>query len=63
MNAPVGALAPTPGQLALARLLADGGRRRDIGITHVDAAAYTDPARHAAEPIWRFRTTASASRC
>ncbi|WP_339347914.1 SRPBCC family protein [uncultured Sphingomonas sp.] len=49
MNAPVGALAPTPGQLALARLLADGGRRRDIGITHVDAAAYTDPARHAAE--------------
>ena len=49
MNAPVGALAPTPGQLALARLLADGGRRREIGITHVDAAAYTDPARHAAE--------------
>ena len=49
MNAPVGALAPTPGHLALARLLAAGGRRRDIGITHVDAAAYTDPARHAAE--------------
>lgn len=49
MNAPFGALAPTPGQLALARLLADGGRQREIGITHVDAAAYTDPARHAAE--------------
>ena len=49
MNALVAELAPTRGQLALAQLLADGGRRRDIGVTHVDAAAYTDPARHVAE--------------
>ena len=49
MNAPVGPLTPTSGQLALAQLLADGGRTRDAGITHVDAAAYIDPARHAAE--------------
>ena len=40
---------PTAGQLALARLLADGGTRPERGITHVDAAAYTSPARHAAE--------------
>lgn len=56
MNAPVAALAPTAGQLALAKLLADGGRRRDIGITHVDAAAYTEPARHAAEQARIFAT-------
>ncbi|UVO49307.1 aromatic ring-hydroxylating dioxygenase subunit alpha [Sphingomonas sp. SUN019] len=53
MNAPVlnlGArLEPTSGQLALASLLADGGSKRQAGITHVDASAYTDPARHAAE--------------
>lgn len=49
MNAPAGALGPTPGQLALARTLADGGRRREAGLTHVDAAAYTDPARHTTE--------------
>lgn len=49
MNAPEGSLTPTDGQLALARLLAEGGRRRDVGVTHVDAAAYTDPARHRAE--------------
>lgn len=49
MNAPAGALRPTPGQLALAQMLADGGRRREAAITHVDAAAYTDPARHLAE--------------
>ncbi|MDQ2891544.1 MAG: aromatic ring-hydroxylating dioxygenase subunit alpha [Pseudomonadota bacterium] len=42
-------IAPTPGQLALAATLADGGTRRADAITHVDAAVYTDPARHAAE--------------
>ena len=40
---------PTHGQLALAKLLAEGGTREDRGITHVDAAHYTDAARHAAE--------------
>ena len=40
---------PTAGQLALATLLAQGGTRTDRGITHVDAAAYTSPGRHAAE--------------
>lgn len=40
--------APTEGQLALAARLAAGGDRGD-GVTYVDAAAYTDPARHAAE--------------
>jgi glycine betaine catabolism A len=49
MNAPVGRLEPTSGQLALASLLADGGTNRSLGITHVDASAYTNPARHAAE--------------
>jgi phenylpropionate dioxygenase-like ring-hydroxylating dioxygenase large terminal subunit len=42
-------IAPTAGQLALAKKLADGGERRGGGITHVDAAAYTDPARYEAE--------------
>lgn len=53
MNAPAtrfaAALAPTPGQLALATALADGGTQRRPGITYVDAAAYTSPERHAAE--------------
>ena len=40
---------PTAGQLALAKLLADGGTRANRGITHVDAAAYTSPGRHTAE--------------
>jgi nitrite reductase/ring-hydroxylating ferredoxin subunit len=40
---------PTAGQLALAKLLADGGTRANRGITYVDAAAYTSPDRHAAE--------------
>ena len=40
---------PTAGQLALARALADGGGRANRGVSHVDAAVYTDPARHAAE--------------
>ena len=43
------AIRPTAGQLALAKLLADGGTRANRGITHVDAAAYTSPGRHAAE--------------
>jgi nitrite reductase/ring-hydroxylating ferredoxin subunit len=42
-------IAPTAGQLALAKKLAEGGERRGGGITHVDAAAYTDPARYEAE--------------
>ncbi len=40
---------PTAGQLALAAILASGGARSSPGITHVDAAAYTSPDRHAAE--------------
>jgi phenylpropionate dioxygenase-like ring-hydroxylating dioxygenase large terminal subunit len=42
-------IAPTAGQMALAAILADGGARRIDAITHVDAAAYTDPARHLGE--------------
>lgn len=42
-------IAPTTGQLALAKKLAEGGEPRGGGITHVDAAAYTDPARFEAE--------------
>lgn len=34
---------PTPGQLALARQIADGCTRPNRGITKVPAAAYTDP--------------------
>ena len=49
MNAPIGRLQPTAGQLALAAALADGGTERAARITYVDAAAYTDPARHSAE--------------
>jgi len=41
--------APTEGQLALAAQLARGGQRGEGAIAHVDAAAYTSPARHAAE--------------
>lgn len=41
--------APTQGQLALAAQLAGGGRRGEGAIAHVDAAAYTSDARHAAE--------------
>jgi phenylpropionate dioxygenase-like ring-hydroxylating dioxygenase large terminal subunit len=43
------AIAPTAGQLALARVLAGGGAQTGHGITHVDAAAYTSPDRHRAE--------------
>ncbi|MES2058835.1 MAG: SRPBCC family protein [Pseudomonadota bacterium] len=49
MNAPVKITRPTEGQLALAAILANGGSRSNAGITHIDATAYTDPARHAAE--------------
>jgi nitrite reductase/ring-hydroxylating ferredoxin subunit len=42
-------IAPTPGQLALAKKLADGGERREVKVTHIDAATYTDPARYAVE--------------
>lgn len=48
MNAPV-KIEPTAGQLALAAILAEGGARTNLGVTHVDAAAYTSPDRHAAE--------------
>jgi nitrite reductase/ring-hydroxylating ferredoxin subunit len=43
------AIAPTAGQLALARVLAGGGARAGRGVTHVDAATYTSPGRHRAE--------------
>ncbi len=57
MNAPLPAgLRPTPGQLALAAILADGGTRSNMGITHVDATAYTSPERHAAEQAHIFAT-------
>jgi nitrite reductase/ring-hydroxylating ferredoxin subunit len=49
MNAPERIMRPTEGQLALARQLAEGGTRGNAGITHVDAAAYTSPERHATE--------------
>lgn len=50
MNAPIlDGLRPTAGQLALAERLTAGGTRAVVGITHVDAAAYTSDARHAAE--------------
>ncbi len=42
-------IAPTPGQLALAKQLAEGGARREAKVTHIDASAYTDPARYAVE--------------
>lgn len=49
------ALSPTPGQLALARDLAAGGRRKAVeGITHVAASVYTDPAHYAAEQATLF---------
>ncbi|HVR91252.1 MAG TPA: aromatic ring-hydroxylating dioxygenase subunit alpha [Novosphingobium sp.] len=35
---------PTAGQLALAQQIADGVTRASLGVTHVPAAAYTDPA-------------------
>lgn len=57
MNAITGPLRPTEGQLALARILADGGRAREPGITHVDADAYISPARHAAEQERIFART------
>ena len=53
MNAPVTISAkinlPTPGQLALAAQLARGAAAPAGAITHVAAAAYTAPERHAAE--------------
>jgi glycine betaine catabolism A len=42
-------LRPTKGQSALARRLAAGEASLGAGVTHVAAAAYTDPARFAAE--------------
>ena len=43
------ALTPTPGQLALADLIADGAPARGTEITTVPAAYYTDPDRHSRE--------------
>ncbi|BCA57642.1 aromatic ring-hydroxylating oxygenase subunit alpha [Sphingomonas sp. HMP6] len=54
MNAPVTISLPTPGQLALAALLARGTSAAAGAITHVDAAAYTAPDRHAAEQAQIF---------
>jgi phenylpropionate dioxygenase-like ring-hydroxylating dioxygenase large terminal subunit len=42
-------IAPTAGQLALAKKLADGGERRPGAVTQIDASSYTDPARFDAE--------------
>lgn len=42
-------LRPTEGQRALARIVAAGGQARGDAVTRVPAAAYTDPARFAAE--------------
>lgn len=47
-------IAPTDGQLALAKKLAAGGERREVAITHVAASAYTDPARYATERATLF---------
>lgn len=47
--AAMNALTPTPGQLALADAIAHGAPATAQHISHVDAAAYTDPARYAAE--------------
>ncbi|MEG3153087.1 aromatic ring-hydroxylating dioxygenase subunit alpha [Sphingomonas sp. ZT3P38] len=49
MNAPTKITVPTQGQLALAAQLASGGTHTNLGVTYVDAAAYTAPERHAAE--------------
>ena len=54
MNAPVTINLPTAGQLALAAQLARGVAAPSGAITHVDAAAYTSPARHAAEQAHIF---------
>ena len=47
-------LHPTESQLALARAIADGQPRETRGITHVPAAAYTDPAWFAREKTALF---------
>ena len=47
-------LRPTEGQLALARAIADGQPRETREITHVPAAAYTDPAWFAREKTALF---------
>ena len=47
-------LRPTEGQLALARLIAEGQPRETRGITHVPAAAYTDPSWFAREKAALF---------
>lgn len=49
MNTPstatlVAPILPTDGQLALARVVANGGEGRGSAVTHVPAAVYTDPA-------------------
>lgn len=53
MNATLGELRPTPGQLSLAARLAAGAEEPGA-ITHVDAAAYTSPDRHLAEQAHIF---------
>lgn len=58
MNAPIlDALRPSAGQLALADVLARGGTQRKLGMTHVDARAYTCPDRHDAEQRAIFSTS------
>jgi glycine betaine catabolism A len=46
--------APTDGQMALARQIADGDVRSSVGVTQVSAAVYTDPAHFAREKTALF---------
>lgn len=47
-------LSPTPGQRALAQAIADGCTRPNLGITHVPASVYTDPAHWSREKAALF---------
>ena len=40
---------PTPGQRALAQMIVDNSGKQGVGVTHVDAGAYTSATRYAAE--------------
>ena len=53
-------LRPTEGQLALARLIAEGHPRETRGMTHVPAAVYTDPAWFAREKAALLKLVATA---
>ena len=49
-------LVPTPGQRALAQMIVDGDARQGTGVTHVEASAYTCPARFNGEQKALFGT-------